>query len=95
MERIIRIGDQVRFKGTQFLGEVSGIGHTFILFNASPKHNFPEPSAMSAPCFIVRLKDAFVVTATDCLVRGRGPSAFPGSIFIYEVTATEDQLEYF
>jgi hypothetical protein len=89
----IRIGDKVRFKGTDFYGKVTGVGHTMIMFDSDPDQCFPDPTALSFSQFIVRLKEPLIVTPQDSIVRQRAPSAFPGSIFIYELSVSAEQLE--
>ena len=86
----LRIGEQVKIKGTEHKGEIVGVGHNFILWSGT---NQDAPTAEPFTCFIVRLQAPFILTTDDKVVRDRAPSAFPGCLFLYEVVYQASDLE--
>jgi hypothetical protein len=88
----LRIGDQVRIKGTDHRGEITGVGHTMILWN-DPSTIENSPVADPHTCFIVRLSRPFILTADDQVVRERAPSSYPGCLFLYEIVLGKSDLE--
>jgi len=86
----LRIGDQVKIKGTEHKGEIVGVGHTMMLFSGTYQD---ASTAEPFTCFIVRLSEPFILTTDDKVVRDRAPSAFPGCLFLYEVVYRANDLE--
>jgi hypothetical protein len=83
----------VRIKGTEFRGELTGVAHTLSVMPGTDTHN---PTAYSAPTYIVRLSKIFLIAPKKegfQVVEGMAPSSFPGSLFVHELTRDLDQLE--